>query len=398
MALGLGVGAEDAEAPVGEGAAAGPCLLAVEDPVAVVRRVAGGAGADAGEVAAGVGLGPALAPDLVAARHRREVARLLGVRPVLEHGGGEQEDAVLAHPLRGPGAVVLLLEHEPLEDADVAPAVFDGPAHHRPAVLVHGALPGAVGLEACGRIEGGEGVGGDVRFQPRPRLGPEGLLLGVEGQVHDGGESSTAIPPVPRRRSRRAALRRPRRQPTGTGALCSMTVRTKKSTTACYHLRFGGHLAHRVEFVPAVVHGQELAWHAGHTEIPGQLLRLLRIDDLVVVRVEDEEGRVTLVHVRRRAGPLQVGAQLLVRHVAEQRDEALGDQHGVALVPHGEQVARPRHVDHRLHAARLVAVGADVPPSRWSGRAEECHEVTARTLPPGPDGLRIDVEAARVGA
>ena len=121
------------------------------------------------------------------ARHRREVARLLRLGPVLEHGGGEQEDAVLAHPLRGPGAVVLLLEHEPLEDADVAPAVLDGPAHHRPAVLEHGALPGAVGLEAFGGIERGEGVGGDVRGQPRPRLGPEGLLLGAEGQVHDGG-------------------------------------------------------------------------------------------------------------------------------------------------------------------------------------------------------------------
>src|ERR1700677_802558 len=58
-----------------------------------------------------------------------------------------------------------------------------------------------------------------------------------------------------------------------------------------HHLGFGGHLAHRVELVPTVVHGQQLAWHTVHAEVPGQLLRLLRIDDLVVVRVEDEEGR-----------------------------------------------------------------------------------------------------------
>ena len=201
MALRLGVGAEDAEAPLGEGAAAGPCLLAVEDPVAVVRRVARGARADAGQVAAGVGLGPALAPDLVAGRHRREVARLLRLGPVLEHGRGEEEDAVLAHPLGRPGPVVLLLEDEPLEDADVAPAVLGRPAHHRPAVLEHGVLPGAVRLEAFGRIEGGEGVGGDVRGQPRPRLGPEGLLLGAEGQVHDAGN----LPQRPRRCQRRSA-------------------------------------------------------------------------------------------------------------------------------------------------------------------------------------------------
>ena len=110
------------------------------------------------------------------------------------------------------------------------------------------------------------------------------------------------------------------------------------------------------------------------------------------------KGGSPLLHVGGRAGLLQVGAQLLVRHVAEQRNEALGDEHGVALVAHGEQVARPRHVDHRLHAARLVAVGADVPPGRWSGRAEQRHEMPARTLPPGPDFGGVDVEAAGVGA
>ena len=221
VALGLGVGAEDAEAPVGEGAAAGPCLLAVEDPVAVVRRVARRARADAGQVAAGVGLGPALAPDLVAGRHRREVARLLGLGPVLEHGGGEQEDAVLAHPLRGPGAVVLLLEDEPFEDPDVAPAVFDRPAHHRPAVLEEGVLPGAVGLEAFGGIERRQGAGRHVRGQPGPGLGAEGLLLGAEGQVHDAGN----LPQRPRR------CQRPGQAMPGRGWCCTR-MRTKKPTTA----------------------------------------------------------------------------------------------------------------------------------------------------------------------
>ena len=42
MAFRLGIGAEDAEAPLGERAAAGPRLLPVENP-AVPGRVAGGA-------------------------------------------------------------------------------------------------------------------------------------------------------------------------------------------------------------------------------------------------------------------------------------------------------------------------------------------------------------------
>ena len=194
--------------------------LRIQLPSCAVSRER--ARADARQVAAGVGLGPALAPDLVAGRHRWEIAGLLLVGPVLQHGGGEEEDAVLAHPLRRPGAVVLLLEDQPLEDADVAPAVLRGPADHRPTVLEQGVLPGAVRLEALGRIEGGEGFRRDVRGQPRPRLGPEGLLVAVVGQVHDAGN----LPQRPRGCQRR------RDQAPWAGGLCSTSVRTKKSTTA----------------------------------------------------------------------------------------------------------------------------------------------------------------------
>ncbi len=213
MALGVGVGAEDAEAPVGEGAPAGPGLLPVEDPAAVVRRVACGARADAGEVAAGVGLGPALAPDLVAGRHRREIAGLLGLGPVLEHGGGEQEDAVLAHPLGGPGPVVLLLEDEPLEEPEVAAAVLDRPADHGPAVLEHRVLPGPVGLEAVGRIERGEGVGRDVRSSQARASARKASFSGekVRSTARESGTAAAGLPRcgAPERVLSRGSSRRP---------------------------------------------------------------------------------------------------------------------------------------------------------------------------------------------
>ena len=76
---------------------------------------------------------------------------------------------------------------------------------------------------------------------------------------------------------------------------------------------FRGRLARRVELVPALGHGHELARVAVDAEVPGQLLRLLGIDDLVVVRIEDEEGRVARRDVGDRARLLQVGAELLGR-------------------------------------------------------------------------------------
>ena len=71
--------------------------------------------------------------------------------------------------------------------------------------------------------------------------------------------------------------------------------------------------------------------------------------------------------------------------------------HGVALVPHGEQVARPGHVDDRLHRARLVGERADVPARRGPGGAQERHEVAAGALAPRADLGGVDVEAVGVG-
>ena len=150
--LGFRIGAEQPEAPVGEGAAGGPRLLADEQPPTSSPGPHGPA-ADAGQVAAGVGLGPPLAPDLRARGHGRQEALLLGRRPELEQGRGQEEHAVLADPQGGPGPPVLLLEDEPLEDADPPSAVVLRPRHDRPPIVGHGRFPVAVGLEALGRVQ-----------------------------------------------------------------------------------------------------------------------------------------------------------------------------------------------------------------------------------------------------
>ena len=121
----------------------------------------------------------------VARGHGRQEAGLLLVGAELEHGGGEQEDPVLADPEGGLGPPVLLFEDQPLEDAHAAAAVLLGPGHHRPAVVGHALLPRPVGLEASAvSREGSEPGAGRMRGQPVPGLGPEGLLgVGVV-QVH----------------------------------------------------------------------------------------------------------------------------------------------------------------------------------------------------------------------
>ena len=117
--------------------------------------------------------------------HGGQEPRLLLVGAELEEGRGEQEDPVLAHPQRGLRPPVLLLEDQPLDEADPSPAVLLGPRHDRPPVGGHGPLPAAVGLEPLGRVERGQGPGRrGVGGQPRPGLGPELLLVVGESKVH----------------------------------------------------------------------------------------------------------------------------------------------------------------------------------------------------------------------
>ncbi len=92
----VGVGARDEHAPLGVLGAAGPHLLAGDDPVlAVLDR----ARFQRGEVRAGLGLGEALAPDLLGREDRRQVALLLLVAaPHHQRRAAEQQAEHVRRP------------------------------------------------------------------------------------------------------------------------------------------------------------------------------------------------------------------------------------------------------------------------------------------------------------
>ena len=169
MALGFGVGAEQPEAPLGEGAPGGPGLLPGEQPPVVAVDPPRPA-ADAGQVAAGVGLGPPLAPDLLARGHRREEPPPAAASvPNSNRVGASRNTPFWLTRVGACGPPVLLLEDQPLDDPHAPAAVLLGPRDHRPPVGVHGLLPGAVGLEPRGGVEGGQGARRRGRARPATR-------------------------------------------------------------------------------------------------------------------------------------------------------------------------------------------------------------------------------------
>ena len=110
----LGIGAHQQLAPVGEGTERGPHLLPVDDEVVAVAH---GARAHGGEVAAGVGLGEALTPDVVAAQHARQEALLLRVAAEVQDRGSDVREADRVQRARRVGALHLLGEHDLFDHA-----------------------------------------------------------------------------------------------------------------------------------------------------------------------------------------------------------------------------------------------------------------------------------------
>ena len=150
VALAVRVGAEQPEQVGAERATGRPRLLAVEHPAAVDPA---GPARDAGEVAAGVRLRPALAPEVLGRRHAaagcRPAARRCRTRRCV---GASRKMPFWVTRWRRAGPVVLLLEQQPLPQRRTAAAVLLGPRHHRPPVVEEPPLPLEVLREALAGV------------------------------------------------------------------------------------------------------------------------------------------------------------------------------------------------------------------------------------------------------
>ncbi|MNE06360.1 hypothetical protein D3C80_989470 [compost metagenome] len=182
----LGVGADQAEDPVGLVGVGGPDLLAVDDPVVAAIF---GAGLDRGEVGAGAGLGIALTPADFTAHDGRQEALLLLLRAEGQQGRAEHPDAETGQRRLRLDATHLGSQHLGLFAGQAAAAVDAGPFRRGPAARRHALQPELVRR----RLEHGVAAAPDivlvavarpahlgraVGLQPGARLGAERLQIG----------------------------------------------------------------------------------------------------------------------------------------------------------------------------------------------------------------------------
>ena len=136
----LGSVRDEEEAPFRHVRHAGPDLLAVDDVVVAVEH---GARLEIGEVAARVGLGEALAPDLLGGEDLGQVPLALGRRAMAHDGRGRRGQPAPVERLRRLCARHLLVEDDLLHDRGAAPPVLGRPVHAHVARAVEPPLPGA---------------------------------------------------------------------------------------------------------------------------------------------------------------------------------------------------------------------------------------------------------------
>src|SRR6185369_9669466 len=187
-----GVGAHQAEHPVGFVGVGGPDFLAVDEEVIVVHF---GFGGQRRQVGAGVGLGVALAPADLAARDLPQVMALLFFAAVFEQRRAEHPDAEALQRHAALEGRHFLAQDRGLGVIQAAAAVRARPHRHGPAALAHAleplALRLALVLEALAApADVAFGLGGlphfawAVGFEPGARFAPEGLEIGG-GFAHD---------------------------------------------------------------------------------------------------------------------------------------------------------------------------------------------------------------------
>src|SRR5438552_1735323 len=168
--------------PLCDARAGPPPLLAVDDVmIALIHR----ARPEAREVRAGVGLGKALAPDLVGIEDRGKMAALLLVGAPVDDRGPHEVEAHAPGQDGRPRRGVLLLPDDPLDQPGAAAPVLLRPRDADPTGGVHRLLPRAAALErlpigrhpVVGWIVETE-VGREVRREPVAKLRVESVLDG----------------------------------------------------------------------------------------------------------------------------------------------------------------------------------------------------------------------------
>ena len=189
MPFRIGVGAKHPEEPIRKDRPGRPDLLTIEDEIIAVDA---GGGTDRRHVTAGTGFGPTLCPDLLPRGHGWKEALLLLLGSVLHESGAEEKDAILVEAQRRLDPPVLLLEDQPFEEVHPPAAILLRPGDHGPARVVEFALPGAMRPGSLGGVEGRQRLGGNVGFEPGPRLCSKCLLARRVGEVHQSRPSNFA--------------------------------------------------------------------------------------------------------------------------------------------------------------------------------------------------------------
>jgi hypothetical protein len=118
-----------------------PGLLSRHHPFVTVPH---GACTECREVGAGPGLAEELAPDLFAAQHGGQVARLLLGAAVGDDGGARHPDPYDEDRFSEPGPGELLVPDDLLDRAETLAPILLWPQDRRPALGLEGALPLAI--------------------------------------------------------------------------------------------------------------------------------------------------------------------------------------------------------------------------------------------------------------
>ena len=187
--LGVGVGPTHDEAPIRPLCTRGPDLLTVQDPLVTLEL---GAGLHTGEIRAGVGLGIALTPDLIARQNFRQESLLLILGSKMDQRRTEQSFTDMSHTTGPPGPSVFFVKNHLLSQRATATAHTLWPTHSDPTGLAEQPFPGVAFLEERVFVAGPTTTPHDleltlqVSFEPAGHLSAKSLIFFGESSVQSG--------------------------------------------------------------------------------------------------------------------------------------------------------------------------------------------------------------------